>query len=123
MNTPEKPDYGEPWKVGSIHKPLLDCYGHDPLLLHRTTKRIIQCVNACAGMADPAEEIQAMRGAIKEAHDALDGCREDTCELIAERDWWKDEPRCGYAVRYQEIQSRLTAAESAITKLQPFLAP
>jgi len=29
------------------------------------------CVNACAGMADPAAEIAAMREAIREAHEAF----------------------------------------------------
>ena len=33
--------------------------------------RIVECVNACAGMQDPAAEIQAMRVAIREAHEAF----------------------------------------------------
>lgn len=34
-------------------------------------ERIIKCVNATAGMQDPAAEIQAMRAAISEAHEAF----------------------------------------------------
>ena len=66
-------------------------------------------------------ENAAMREAIKEAHDTLDGCREDTCELIAQRDWWKNEPRCGYSARWAEMQARLAKAESTLQKLQPYL--
>lgn len=152
MNTPQTPDWKSffppPYKhyMGAIwvqndgeHK-MLDVrgWGH---LTGRGQKRFISddataekvqdemgnwaanALNACAGMDDPTKEIAAMREAIKEAHEALDGCREDTCELIAERDWWKDEPRCGYAVQYQKMLSRLAAAEFALAKLQPFLKP
>ena len=66
-------------------------------------------------------ENTAMRAAIREAHAALDGCREDTCELFADHDWWKDEPRCGYSTRWAEMKSRITKADAALAKLQPFL--
>ena len=60
MNTPEKPDYGEPWKkydengiqsrdefwIADVKTPLI-------------RDRIAACVNACAGMDDPAKEIEA----------------------------------------------------------------
>jgi hypothetical protein len=62
-----------------------------------------------------------MRDAIREAHAALDGCREDTCELFAENDWWKDEHRCDYSTRWAEMKSRITKADVALDKLQPFL--
>ncbi len=62
-----------------------------------------------------------MRQVIKEAHEALDGCREDTCELAAERDWWKSEPRCGYSSRWIDMQTRIAKAEAALAKLQPFI--
>jgi len=54
MDTSSQPDYGEPWSVGSIHKPLLDCNSHDPLLLHRTTSRAVVCVNACQNLSSAA---------------------------------------------------------------------
>lgn len=65
------PDYGEPWNVGRIDRPTEDRHGHDPLMLHSTASRAVLCVNACAGMVDPAAELQKMREAIREAHDAL----------------------------------------------------
>lgn len=66
-------------------------------------------------------ESAAMREAIKEAHESLDGCREDTCELIAERDWWKTEPRCGYSARWAEMNVRYAKAAAALSKLQPYI--
>jgi hypothetical protein len=78
MNTPT-PDYGEPWNY---------YYDLDLALTRNGSagdeRRIAECVNACAGMVDPAEEIQAMREAIREAHkiiqvlymDALDHHKE-----------------------------------------------
>ena len=68
-------------------------------------------------------ENTVMREAIREAHAALDGCREDTCELFAERDWWKDEPRCGYSTRWEDMKSRITKADAALARLQPFTTP
>lgn len=44
--------------------------GNDPM--EPRANRIVACVNACAGMIDPAAEIQAMRTAIKEAYRALE---------------------------------------------------
>ena len=52
MSTPTQqpaPDFGEPWKVGRIDRPMEDRNGHDPLMLHRTANRAVACVNACAG--------------------------------------------------------------------------
>lgn len=68
MSTPS-PDYGEPW------------YYDDDLDLALTRngsagdeRRIVECVNACQNMADPAAEIQAMSDAIKDAESALRKC-------------------------------------------------
>ena len=67
------------------------------------------------------EQISVMRKAIREAYEALAGCTEDSGELLAERDWWKDEPRCDYQVRHDEHKQRIEDANAALTKLQPFL--
>lgn len=72
-------------------------------------------------MAEPAAEIQAMREAIKEAYEALTGCVDDSGELLAERGWWRDEPRCGYQTRYEETKQRIEDAEVSLTKLKPFI--
>lgn len=55
------PDYGEPWNVGRIDRPIEDRKGHDPLMLHSTASRAVLCVNACAGMVDPAQEIANLK--------------------------------------------------------------
>jgi hypothetical protein len=45
---------------------------------------------------------------------ALEECREDSMELLIERDWWKDEPRCGYMKDYKEIQNNIARADEIL---------
>ncbi len=68
------------------------------------------------------DQLEAMREAIREAYEALEGCTEDSGELLAERGWWKDEPRCDYQVHYNEHKQRIEDAEATLTKLQPFIS-
>lgn len=68
-----------------------------------------------------AAEIAAMREAIKKGYDALTECVDDSGELLAEHGWWKDEPRCGYQIRYDEHKQRIENAEAALTKLKLFI--
>lgn len=65
-----------------------------------------------------AKENAKLRAAADAMFAALNDCREDTCELIAERDWWKDEPHCSYDVRYQDMKHRLNAAITALAAYQ-----
>ena len=44
----------------------------------------------------------------------LENCREDSCELLGERGWWKDEPRCDYSKRYDETAENITMADAAL---------
>ena len=67
------------------------------------------------------DQLKAMREAIKEAYEALTGCVDDSGELLAERGWWRDEPRCGYQARYEETKQRIEDAEAALTKLKLFI--
>lgn len=61
MNTPEKPDYGEPWKKydeNGIQS--RDEFWIADVKTPSIRDRIAACVNACAGMVDdPAKEIEA----------------------------------------------------------------
>lgn len=60
MNTPEKPDYGEPWKKydeNGIQS--RDEFWIADVKTPSIRDRIAACVNACAGMDDPAKEIEA----------------------------------------------------------------
>lgn len=59
-----------------------------------------------------------LRSAAEGLAEALENCREDTCELAAERDWWKDEPRCGYSARWTEMQVRIVKADAALAAYQ-----
>ena len=45
---------------------------------------------------------------------ALEECKEDSIELLGERDWWKDEPRCDYARRYRETRENITRADEIL---------
>lgn len=68
------PDFGEPWQNELGDFEIYPRTGGDATAYAegaKTRDRVIACVNACAGMADPATEIQAMREAIKDALDAL----------------------------------------------------
>jgi hypothetical protein len=118
-NTPA-PDYGEPWKLYEppyrIWRDALDRHGNivfddgsdsgrgDPYCSKETAVRIIACVNACAGLPNPAAHLAAMREAIREAHDAL-------AELVA----------LGSLELPHRRDNALNAGQSALTKLQPYL--
>lgn len=70
-----KPDYGEPWILTTDFAFDVTINGaleasFDKLEL---ANRAVACVNACAGMADPAAEIEAMRQAIMETASHLSG--------------------------------------------------
>ena len=71
----------EPWRVGRYHySDVVECQSGN-ILLSKTeeldnatgianARRIVACVNACAGMADPEAEIARIRAeALKEAAD------------------------------------------------------
>lgn len=45
---------------------------------------------------------------------ALEACVEDSCELLGERGWWKDEPRCGYSQRYEETAENIATAHRVL---------
>jgi uncharacterized coiled-coil DUF342 family protein len=49
--------------------------------------------------------------------EALQECREDSGELLGERDWWQNEPRLDYQKRYQETRDNATRADEALQYL------
>jgi len=86
------PDYGEPWKIEAYNSPLGESGDFEGVIEIRTRdeirraeaynpddededafERIVSCVNACAGMADPAKEIQAMREELADIRQRLKG--------------------------------------------------
>ena len=90
------PDYGEPWGYDIDYDMALTKNGSVC-----DANRAVACVNACACMADPAAEIQAMREAIREAHRFI-------------RDIVKNH-ECG--------DDTDASGEAALTKLQTFIKP
>ena len=92
MNTQKTaPDFGEPWS-DSEFRGMADCQDRNgtPIVCdfhfvhdeHRA--RIVSCVNACAGMSDPAAEIQALRDKLEQA-EAMIGCYKQECSLLREK--------------------------------------
>ena len=100
------PDYGEPWKAmsaGAVHN------RNDNLVAgYSARQRMLSCVNACASMADPAAEIQAMRDAIKEAYEAL--LRVSECKIF-------------YAESMDIDNHTTDDCASALANLKPFATP
>ena len=75
--------------------------------------------------ADPwlwASEIERELAEAREQRDrlavALEACREDSCELLGERSWWKDEPRCNYSNRYDETVGNIVRADGALDSIK-----
>ena len=104
------PDYGEPWwKSGQYTvEPILDREG-DAV---DEDERAIQCVNACAGMTDPAVEIAAMREAV--------------AATLALAEWSARYPRgVIYSASNRQMDAELIEleerAKAATAKLQPFI--
>ena len=71
---PEKqpvPDYGEPWEYTSFRNCIRDRHNVLRQIEDDLRDRSRSCVNACAGMVDPAKEIRAMRGVISACMSAM----------------------------------------------------
>ena len=72
MSTPKTaPDFGEPWNLDTGDDDILIRSRFGQVVSTNTLERIVSCVNACAGMSDPAAEIQALREAVRAASIAL----------------------------------------------------
>lgn len=119
MNTnknKEASDYGEPWALDATDGFLNKVVSTDGKCVSGLgpTRRAIQCVNACAGMADPAAELAAMREAIAVA------------QALAE--WSARYPRgVIYSASNRQMDAELIeleeSAKAAMAKLQPFTTP
>lgn len=112
--TDKAADYGEPWTCEPDGNGIIiyarndtvygiqDSFAWDEIY----ARRAVQCVNACAGMADPAAEFAAMREAIQEAHAALLQLSE--CRI--------------FCADSMDIDNYVTDdCDSALAKLQPFI--
>jgi hypothetical protein len=66
-------------------------------------------------MASFARRLERQRDELLEA---LEACRHDSCELLGERNWWKDEHRCDYRKRYEETAANIVRADAAIAAVK-----
>ena len=79
MSTPNKtaPDFGEPWDFDGENW-ITDSHNTKILNLDsmhsKNAKRLIACVNACRGMADPAKEIERLCQERDEARAIVSAC-------------------------------------------------
>jgi hypothetical protein len=63
---PSAPDYGEPWQIGIMGFPQAVTNSQGKIMAgNSAVARAVACVNACAGIPDPAAHMAAMREAIK----------------------------------------------------------
>ena len=107
-------DYDEPWDFDGENW-ITDVDNKEVLNLDsihsKNAKRLVACVNACAGMTDPAAEIEAMREVVA----AAENCRH-----------WHD---CSYNPATGKTEGVIISAVSfwelhaALDKLQPFIKP
>ena len=83
-------------------------------------QNLIAVSNKVVELNNQLATVTAQRDRLAEA---LRYCREDSAELLGERDWWQSEPRCDYAKRWQETHDNLTRADEALQSLTPKAEP
>ena len=113
MNDTPTPAYGEPW---TPLQPDLICdssaYWMADAFNPSIRDRMITCVNSCAGMADPAAEIAALRRDLGQARGERD---RQKVKITAMREAIREAHNAIKASPYPDQQ--------AIAKLQPFTTP
>ena len=68
-------------------------------------------------ICDLEHALAEARGQRDRLAEALRECREDSIELLGERDWWQHEPRGDYQQRYQETRHNVKRADTALQSL------
>jgi chromosome segregation ATPase len=98
----------------SINKPLI-VFGRD------ATEQLTKANETIGTMIDQIGMLQLKDKATTEQRDrlaeALENCREDSIELLGERDWWQLENRGDYQQRYQTTRDNVTHADAALQSL------
>ena len=105
-----------------------ECYYH-MWRLRRKTERgwhdgfHINKGDEAKGLCDLLNNLERERDEARGQRDrlakALRECREDSVELLGERDWWQHEPRGDYQQRYQETRHNAKRADAALQSLTP----
>lgn len=139
FGTPMKPDYGEPWTYvndGTFYD-IEDRNGDavSMALDEDHYHRAIACVNACAGMDDPAKEIEGMREAAKEREFIGDAAiariqveHTEAQVLNTENKAMREAIKAAHEalqIADREPNSRRAeeAVDAALGKLEPFMNP
>jgi hypothetical protein len=71
------------------------------------TKKVVELNNQLTAVTEQRDRLA----------EALQACREDSVELLGERCFWQNEPRCDYDKRYQETRNNVTRADEALQSL------
>jgi hypothetical protein len=71
----------------------------------------------CKTIVDAERELVEAQEQRDTLAQALRECREDSVELLGERDWWQNETRLDYQKRYQETRENVTRADEALATL------
>ena len=69
----------------------------------------MRCVDALGEVTDQRDRLA----------EALRECREDSVELLGERDWWQNETRLDYQKRYRDTRDNIDRADDALQSLTP----
>ena len=133
------PDFGEPWALNALNVSLGDTGDYEGQIEILSRKRvvtrfyapvdenendfnrIIACVNALAGVSDPAEfvrQAKEMREAIMEAHNEMEASKMFSADLV-------NQIRSGRRVSHEawlaDAEVRKHNAAVSVSKLKPFL--
>lgn len=116
----DRPDLKD--RAASVDK-LIEQLDNIDSMYHKVIKEVLKCdpIPACKREDDQLEPPWEVIARIREQRDrlaeALENCREDSIELLGERDWWQLENRCRYQERYQTTRDNVTRADAALQSL------
>ena len=116
MRTPEDPcrDPASEARDDHASEPRATPETDGAYLVIRGSNSIHVC-DELGAMASFARRLERQRDELLEA---LEACRHDSCELLGERNWWKDEHRCDYRKRYEETAANIVRADAAIAAVK-----
>lgn len=117
------PDFGEPWEFTSFRNCIRDRHNVLRSIEDDLRDRARVTVNACAGMADPAAEIEGLRQALSGRTVSCSQCNESARTIEGMREAIKETEKILQSIRLDDIfdDTMRNHAALALAKLQPFL--
>ena len=107
------PDFGEPWEFTSFRNCIRDRHNVLRSIEDDLRDRARVTVNACAGMADPAAEIEGLRQALSGRTASCSQCNESARTIEAMREAIKD--------AHEVIRLCAYPDHEALARLKPYL--